>query len=496
MPPFLFVSGNADPAVIERASRLGAVDVLQKPFQERDLLSAVLRMNSRNSDKISDIMEMIHAISGMTLGAEKRVLVETRLLRRTRHLNLDTIDQYYEYFKKHREAEVNQLISLITTHTTQFFREPPHFDFLFNEVFPQFIDQGRTVYKIWSAACSSGEEVYSIAISWLEFLRSKSLSLATAPRLIVSGTDIDHNMIAVAGKGIFPKQSLDQINPAIASRYFDFGTGALSGVARVKDLVHDLCHFSQMNLIGNAYPKDTFDVIFLRNVLIYFKSDIVKQIVQNLEKNLDRSGYLILGHSESVVELNLPLEICGNSVYRCKVSGGESLSTKLKSDPVPSRKEKKTRVFIIDDSATIRKMLKNILSGHPNIEVVGDVESPLKLPRPLLSVDVDVVTLDIHMPGQDGIAYLKSIQGKQHPPVVMISSVTMEDGVDYLRCLELGATDYLEKPQSLNLEFESENISRDSRCCQQVRGEILWSRKCNDYSRHTCSNVHVGRRSA
>lgn len=461
VPPFVFVSGNADPAIVDRAARLGAADVIQKPFQAQDLLSALDRLQSRSRDKIYDLMEMVKGISGITLGEDKRALVETRLLRRTRQLSLDSIDEYYAYFDKNRDAEVSELVSLITTHTTQFFRESGHYDYLTNVAFPRLLAAGRKEIRIWSAASSSGEEAYSLAMCYLEFLRDKGLDASRAPTLKVLGSDIDFNVVDQARKGIYPKQSIERVNKKLVERYFDSGSGSLARWVKVKNAVHDLCEFRQLNLIGRSMPGATFDIIFLRNVLIYFKPDVIKKIVSSLEECLGPDGLLILGHSESLAGLDLPFEVVGNSIYaatRCKSKNLVSPSPVALAQPVTPSLQLKTRVFIIDDSATIRRMLRALFSADPSFEVVGEAAHPQAITIPLNDATVDVVTLDIHMPVQDGISYLRSIQGREHPPIVMISSVNYEDGVDYMNCLELGAVDYIEKPSGQDLSAEGERI--------------------------------------
>lgn len=476
LPPFLFVSGNADVAILEKATRLGAADVIQKPFTADDLIFALKRFESRSSDKILDLMVMIRSISGITLGDDKRPLVETRLLRRIRQLGLNSIDSYYDYFKSHRDIEVTELVSLITTHTTQFFRESGHFDYLFNDIFPKLLKENRQEICIWSAACSSGEECYSIAICYLDFLRAQGLARSKAPKLSVMGSDIDFNVVEQAKKGIYPRQGIERLSATLRETYFDLGSGALKGLVRVKDEVHGMCNFRQMNLIGRDFPKEKFDIIFLRNVLIYFKPDAIKQIVTSLGNNLNVDGSLILGHSESLTGLGLPFDVVGNSIYQLTANRNQrnlsvaAVNPVVELSAVKSKKSnEKTRVFIIDDSATIRAMLKKIFSSDDSFVVVGEAENPTLIGKPLSKDDIDVVTLDIHMPVQDGIGYLRSIQGKSHPPVVMLSSVSYEDGVDYMSCLELGAVDYVEKPSGRSLTSEGERIRRVVKAASVVR---------------------------
>jgi len=468
VPPFLFVTGNADPKIIADASLLGAADVIQKPFSADELCNAIKNLESGSEDKILEIMAMIHNITGITLSDDKRPLVETRLLRRLRQLQIQSIDEYFSYFNSHRETEVPELVSLITTHTTHFFRESGHFDFLMESFFPRMLQEGRKSIRIWSAASSSGEEAYSLAMCYQEFLRSKGLDPNKAPELKVIGTDIDFNVVDLARKGIYPKANIEKLSSALIKRYFDQGSGEIGQFCRVKDAIHRCCEFHQLNLIGKSYPTELFDAIFLRNVLIYFSSVLVEQIINNMSQRLAPSGLLFLGHSESISGIKTSLSSVGNSIYGLGSSG---LSQKQTSGTVVARADsgltqvlssprvaKKTRVYIVDDSATIRAMLKRVFNADPSFEVVGEADSPLAIKTPITSAVADVVTLDIHMPGQDGISYLRSIQGQDHPPVVVISSVNYEDGVTFMNCLELGASDYIEKPSGLDLLQEGDRI--------------------------------------
>ncbi len=458
LPPYIFVSGNADPEVIEKASRVNAIDVIQKPFSPEHIAAALKRLDDAKFDRIDEIIHTINGISGITLGPEKRHLVETRLWRRVRQLSMDSIEQYCDYFAKNRTTEIDELVSLMTTHTTHFFRESGHFDFLADVAFPQFVENKQSEIRIWSAASSSGEEAYSIAMSWLEFVRVTGKGKDI--KFSVFGSDIDFNIIETAEKGIYARDNVKKINPVIAGRYFNYGKEDLKHLVRVKDEVHSLCRFKQINLIGNDFPPEKFDVIFLRNCLIYFKPDLIKKIATSLGKCLKSDGYFIIGHSESLTGLNLNFHAVGNSIYSqgtaSKKVADKNIAANSDAAKSVSNAGKPIRVFSIDDSATIRKMLENIFSNQPNFKFIGSAENPTVLKKPITPDDVDVLTLDIHMPGMDGISYLKSIK-KPHPPVVVLSSIKYEDGVDYFNCLDLGAAEYIEKP-SHDLIGEGERI--------------------------------------
>ncbi len=450
LPSWVFISADGSPETMLKASRLGAVDILQKPFDADSIEQLLLRIGEHKEDAIHEIMDIVQNIAGIKLGREKKLLVETRLMRRARILGLESVAKYKEYFKKHREKEVDELISAITTHTTSFFREPDHFDFLVDQVLPLWLEK-KTPLRIWSAASSTGEEVYSLAISVLEFLKEKNVPLSQAPQIEIVGTDIDFNSVQTAKNGIYEFERVERLQTSLLKQYFEVGTGDLSGLVKVKDEVHRLCRFEQFNLLSKNYPSQSYDVIFIRNVLIYFQTEQVQEIGRSLLRSLAGDGFLFLGHSESFNGLGLSYKLVGNSIYR-------PAQAKALASGVNNLNRAPIRTLIVDDSLTVRKMLCRILTAEHGFEVVGEAANPLEAEQILANQKVDLITLDIHMPVMDGITYLQKMQGKKHPPIVMISSISYNDAVSSLQCFELGAVDYIEKPSGLDLVQDAERI--------------------------------------
>jgi two-component system chemotaxis response regulator CheB len=457
VPGFIFVTGHRDPGLLERANRIGIADVVMKPFTKDELLSVAQKVLKRSTDQVHDVMEMMNKISGITLGEEKRKLVETRLYRRARELGLPGLEEYLKYFEAHREAEVAQILSHVTTHHTDFFRETEHFDFLVENVFPAALRNKKSL-KIWSAACSTGEEIYSIAIAWLEFLRNSSIDEDKAPKLQLIATDIDDKTVDRASNGIYDAQRVARMQPELVKRYFDVGQGDLAGLVRVKESIHRLCQFGRYNLHSPVPPYRDCDAIFVRNVLIYFTIKDIEFIANRLQSALAPAGYLILGHSESLTGTNSNMRSLGNSVYQTPVAATSPVATISGSPQRRPERSGPIKTFIIDDSPTVRAMLKQIFKSKPEFEVVGEADNPVDAEPLLAKAKPDVITLDIHMPKMDGISYLKTLQGKDHPPIVMISSVSYDDAVKAMTCFELGASAYIEKPQAGQLAEKSEEI--------------------------------------
>lgn len=318
-PPFIFMTGLFDPSLMEQASKLGAVQILKKPIESALLKKSIETILERKNDKILDIMEIAKGISGVTLGKDKRNLVETRLLRRSRSLGLGSLDEYYEYFKKHREKEVKELVSVITTHTTHFFREKEHFDYLKDHFFPAFLKTKKKEISVWSCACSTGEEVYSIAMCFDDFLTSHYFSpIDKELKIKIKGSDIDFNVVEQAKKGIYKQANLQDLPEGYIQKYFNTGTGSLSGLIKIKNEIHENCSFELINLIGSDYPAENFDIIFLRNVLIYFEKEITKNILLKIKNLLNPGGILVLSHSESIPYMEENFENLGHSIYQLR----------------------------------------------------------------------------------------------------------------------------------------------------------------------------------
>lgn len=457
LPAWIFLTGDYSAEVVEKASRIGAADVVGKPLDTEQLYACLARISERGDNKSLEIGDMIQAITGVKLGKEKSLLVETRLMRRVRSLKLKSVDEYLEYFKSHRESEIPELVSAITTHTTSFFREPGHFDFLMEEVYPQIVKPGASL-KLWSAACSTGEEVYSLAISFLEYLRIKGLKQSDFPQVEIIGTDIDFNSVSAAQEGVYRYVDVDKLSKELVSRYFDAGAGEFAQFVRLKDNVHKICSFKQMNLQARDYTVKDADVIMIRNVLIYFDTKQVKEIVTKLNKCLKKDGFMFLGHSESLRGMNLPLEVIGNSIYARQLSQ-KVISLKAETEKRAAKeKDPPIRLLIVDDSLSTRKVLAKIVQAQGEFIVVGEAANPLEAMKLMQTTQYDLMTLDIHMPEMDGVTFLQQLQGKSHPPIVMISSISYDDAVSVLNCFEYGALDYIEKPDGQNLEAEGQRI--------------------------------------
>ena len=443
----------------ERFVRGGILDFIEGEAEPKKIIALLEHIRGRRRNPLREISDLVSGITGVTLNESKNYLVEKRLTRRMLDLGIKTVNEYLVYFRSNREAEIPHLVSQLTTHTTEFFRDPTHFDALVNEHIPLLRKKGA-VFQIWSAACSTGEEVYSLAVALLE---ANKRYPGEKWDIRIVGTDVDHHAVKTAEAGIYHESSVKKIHPALVSAYFDRGTGEISHLYRVKDSIWKMCEFRQMNLLANSYPFKFFDAIFCRNVFIYFSTEEVHRAAKQLGEHLGPNGRLYLGASEILHGDTIGLRPAGKAIYERIPHSISSAPQEIKQVSKPALK----KVLVIDDSKTIQALLKKILSPQYGFEVVGAVPNPIEADRFLKTHHVDVMTLDIHMPEMDGVTYLQKLRAVEHPPVVMLSSIDEREAVEVFKCLELGADDYLEKPSHGNLESKAEAIRAALRAAAQ-----------------------------
>jgi chemotaxis protein methyltransferase CheR len=241
------------------------------------------------------IRGLVYEHSRIHLGPDKKALVSSRLAKRLRTLRLPDYDAYCKLLRspKGRE-ELSNLVDVISTNHTHFFREIRHFEFLRDVAIPQWRIRGGGALRIWSAAASSGEEPYSIAITLAE-----SLGIETNWR--VHATDISRRMLSAAQNGIYTTERLTHVPPEWQRRYFQRGIANWEGNYRVREELRRRIDFQHLNLLQPAYPFGSkFDVIFCRNVMIYFDRSTQETLVQKLSNQLVAGGFLMVGHSESL----------------------------------------------------------------------------------------------------------------------------------------------------------------------------------------------------
>lgn len=252
------------------------------------------------------VRALIHARAGISLGEHKREMVYSRLSRRLRAMRFTDFNSYLSPLEAHADApEWEAFVNALTTNLTAFFREPHHFP-----VLADYVRQlGRPV-NVWCSAASTGEEPYSIAITLLEALGRH----AQASR--VFSTDIDTQVLERAQAGVYPAERVAKVESTRLQRYFLKGRGRQSGMVRVRPEVAELVSFAPLNLLHERWDLDKpFDVVFCRNVMIYFDKPTQAQILQRLAKWVVKGGLLFAGHSENFTYVTQDFQLRGQTVY-------------------------------------------------------------------------------------------------------------------------------------------------------------------------------------
>lgn len=257
--------------------------------------------------EFAQFRDMIYRIAGISMSPAKRQLVSSRLAKRLRHHNFTSYGDYFCFITSPQgKAELQVAVDSLTTNETHFFREPKHFDFLRQRIIPAH-KAGRGL-RIWSAACSSGEEPYSIAMLLDEMLGS-------VPWEVVA-SDISMRILEKARSGLFPITRMPEIPKPYLNRYCLKGIGEYDGTLLIEPSLRDRVRFMQHNLTETPVSMGEFDVIFLRNVMIYFEQETKRQVVSRLIPLLRPGGYFLVGHSESLNGVTDTMQLVVPSVYR------------------------------------------------------------------------------------------------------------------------------------------------------------------------------------
>jgi chemotaxis protein methyltransferase CheR len=247
---------------------------------------------------------------GLDLRDGKETLVSARLGKKIRELNFRSFQEYYRYVLEDPTGEaLTALIDALATNHTSFFRESVHFEFLRKEILPGL--RGRDRIAVWSAACSTGEEPYTIAFSVLEELGEPALA-----KTRILATDISTRALARAQTGAYPAERFEGVPIQQLRRYLLRGEQRFKNWYRVKPEVRAMVEFRRVNLMESFSHLGTFPVIFCRNVMIYFDKPTRQDLVNRLAGCLEPGGYLLIGHAESLNGVDHPLRYLRPAIYR------------------------------------------------------------------------------------------------------------------------------------------------------------------------------------
>lgn len=252
--------------------------------------------------EFSLFQSLVYKEAGIFLNVSKKSLIVGRLAKRLRELGLKRFEDYYHKIQESGPEEVQILLNLISTNETHFFREPHHFDLLWQVIFPEWKASGETggrskKIRVWSAACSTGEEPYSLAMILLDYF-----PFASGWEIEIVATDISTRVLDQARQGIWALDKKREIPEKYLKAFMLRGTGTQEGKIKADPEIRSLIHFSRMNLNESNYPiVGSFDMVFCRNVLIYFDQDSKTAVTGRMLNRLSPGGYLFLGHAESLV---------------------------------------------------------------------------------------------------------------------------------------------------------------------------------------------------
>lgn len=253
---------------------------------------------------------------GIRLPPNKRILLQCRLQKRLKALQQNSFSEYVEYFfsPKGQIEEVPVMIDAVSTNKTEFFREPVHFDFLLKHGIKQYLERsGKNRLNIWSAGCSSGEEPYSIAMVLSEYSYLDPIDYN------ILATDIAGSMLEQAESGIYMEEKADPVPFNYKKKYLLKGKNRQEKRIKIVNELRSKVEFRTFNLLMKDFSHlGRFDMIFCRNVLIYFERDVQFQIIKQFCNVLARGGYLFLGHSESLAGFSLPLESIKPTIFQKK----------------------------------------------------------------------------------------------------------------------------------------------------------------------------------
>lgn len=256
------------------------------------------------------VRAMIRAKAGIDLNPGKQNMVYSRLSRRLRERGLDSFSTYLDSLASDQDPEWQEFINCLTTNLTSFFREAHHFDHLAAWLRSHCAARAPAPVRIWSCAASTGEEPYSIAITALE-------ACGQAPRVSIDASDIDTKVLATAQAGVYPLDVVQGLGEARLRRFFLKGAGANGGKARAKPELQALLAFRSLNLLSPSWQApQPYDVIFCRNVMIYFDRPTQRRVLERLCASLKPGGMLYVGHSENFTEHRDLVELVGKTTYR------------------------------------------------------------------------------------------------------------------------------------------------------------------------------------
>ncbi len=262
-------------------------------------------------DDFNFLRGIVKTETGIISDEGKYTMYYSRLSRRLRKLKLADFAAYREFLAANLTSESIELVNAVTTNLTAFFREEHHFDFLKSDFIAEKRNNNDKILRIWSAACSTGEEPYSIAMALIEGIPD-----IETWDIKIYATDIDSNVLQTAKKGVYKLQTIDNLAPERIKKHMKKGAGSNSGLLKINENIRSLIRFKQLNLLKKWPLTEKLDVIFCRNVVIYFDNETKVDLVSRFYDQLKPQGYLLMGHSESLHSISDKFKLLGKTVYQ------------------------------------------------------------------------------------------------------------------------------------------------------------------------------------
>jgi chemotaxis protein methyltransferase CheR len=282
---------------------------------EKDSLNKVFSAKMADQD-FQRLSRFITEHAGIKLPEVKKVMLQSRLQKRLRHLNFTSFKEYVDFVfsEEGLKNELIHMLDVVSTNKTDFFREPVHFEFMEKTILPEYIRDFplNRPMKIWSAGCSSGEEVYTIAMTIQEFK-------AEHPGLDYSvlGTDISTDILRRAVDAIYKEEKTQVVPLELKKKYLLRSKDRTKKLVRMVPELRKKAVFKRLNFMDSYYDmKEVYDVIFCRNVLIYFNREIQEDVIRKLILSLRKGGYFFIGHSESIMGMDVPLQQIRPTIFK------------------------------------------------------------------------------------------------------------------------------------------------------------------------------------
>ncbi len=274
-------------------------------------------MMALSDSEFAELVKIIYDKTRIQMSNHKRALVTSRISKRLRALHMNSFREDIDFVKTARDEELTNFVNAVTTNKTDFFRENKHFEYMKTAFLPEWeknYKSGKVKnLRIWSAACSTGEEPYTIQMTLHEYFGSRYDKYD----IKVLASDIDTNVLSQARIGIYKKETVDPIEDNILRKYFLRGAGDKEGLYRVKDILKKNLYFRQLNFKDEDFDIHTqFDLIFCRNVIIYFDKEFQKELFNKFYRYLKEDSLVFIGHSETLFGVSDKFKYVASNIYK------------------------------------------------------------------------------------------------------------------------------------------------------------------------------------